>query len=151
VTTTDRYAKTYGDKYKDIPEYASATEIAKVIRADIKAARGEGLLPSRWKYSVTRRNGGGSSVIDIEVKSNGEAWVAEDTSKCPLDGRTMQTACIPYAHYSRYCEGAKRLSEEAQAAKDALERISRAYNHNGSDIMTDYFDVRYYAFISFDQ
>jgi hypothetical protein len=151
MTVFDRYAKTYGDKYKDIPEYASATEIAKVIRADIKAARGDGLLPCRWKYSVTRRNGGGTSAIDIVVKSNGEAWFAEDTSKCPLDGRTMQTACTPYAHHSRSCEGAKHLSEEAKAAQDVLERIGSAYNHNGSDVMTDYFDVRYYAFISFDQ
>ena len=31
-----------------------------------------------------------------------------------------------------------------------LERIHNAYNHDGSEIMVDYFDVRYYGVVQFE-
>jgi len=40
--------------------------------------------------------------------------------------------------------------DEAKAAKMTLERIHNAYNHDGSEIQTDYFDVRYYGHVEFE-
>jgi hypothetical protein len=145
------YERSYGYKYAEGGRLDTAA-IAKLIRADIKQAKAEGLLPERWKYSVTISRFSGGSSIDVRVKGCADAW-----QRCP--GHQIgapHLACrnpwckaggihrdLPDAQYH------DALTEEAQAAKMTLERIHNAYNHDGSDVMVDYFDVNYYGSVNF--
>lgn len=154
------YERSYGYQYEKGGKLDTAA-IAKLIRQDIKTAIGEGLLPDRWAYSVqTERFSGGSS-IDVRVKNCADAWMP-----CPgykvgtrhdLDnGGWVATGCG-----NAWCKAGGEhkdsphasehdvLTEEALAAKMTLERIHNAYNHDGSDVMTDYFDVNYYGTVGF--
>lgn len=139
----------------------SMYEIAKRIRADIKTAQREGLLPDHWQYSVRYRSFSGGTAIDVEVKNCADAWMP-----CPgykvgskhewPDGSWTATRCgnpwckaggihkdLPAAEYHEV------LTEEALAAQMTLERIHDAFNHDGSDVMTDYFDVNYHGTVDF--
>jgi hypothetical protein len=139
-----------GYRYNELGEYPTTATIAAAIRAEIKIAKAEGLLPSTWKYSVRSQNYSGGRSIDVTVTGpNEEVWVEEDLTKCPLDGRTMTPACSANWHFSPRCEGAKHLSEIAKSAEITLERIHGSFNHNNSDIQSDYFDVRYYGQVTF--
>jgi hypothetical protein len=153
------YERSYGYKYGEGGKLDTAA-IAKLIRQDIKTAVSEGLLPARWAYSVrTDRFSGGSS-IDVEVKNCADAWMP-----CPgykvgtrrdLDnGGWVATGCgNPWCKVSNPDKaGAEEdhtvLTEEALAAHMTLERIHNAYNHDGSEVMVDYFDVNYYGVVGF--
>lgn len=143
------YERSYGYRYAEPGDHASNTEIAKRIRADIKQAQTEGLLPSRWTYSVRSD----SMSINVDVRDCPDAWQTctgtvpgEAHRVCPdvwCAGRNDPA----YAHAAKYHT---TLTEEARAAKMTLERIHGAYNHDGSEIQTDYFDVRYYGVVQFE-
>jgi hypothetical protein len=154
------YERSYGYQYEQGGKLDTAA-IAKLIRRDIKTAVGEGLLPDRWAYSVkTDRFAGGSS-IDVRVTNCADAWMPcpgyqVGTRRDHGDGCWTATGCgdpwckaggehkdLPDAQYHDV------LTEEALAAKMTLERIHGAYNHDGSDAMTDYFDVNYYGHVAF--
>lgn len=126
------YERSYGYRYAELGEHPSAAEIAKAIRADIKQAVGEGLLPDRWTYSVRSDHGSTYQSVDIYVQDCVDAHQ-------PCDGG--------YAHAA---EAHEVLTEEAEAARMTLERIHGAYNHDGSEIQVDYFDVRYYGHVHFE-
>lgn len=134
------YERSYGYKYEEAADKYGA-ELAKLIRADIKQAIGEGLLPAKWKYSVQTRHGSMMQAIDVTVKGCADAWK-------PCDRRTCADPWCKSGGMHRELEGAKDheiLTDEADAARMTLERIHSAYNHDGSEIQTDYFDVRYYG------
>lgn len=154
------YERAYGYQYEK-QQGMTNTEIAKLIREDIKTAIREGLLPAHWKYSVRSRSFAGGCSIDVRIKNCADAWQACDGTKPGSkhyypDGTWVATGCpdvwckaraLPeYAHAARthYV-----LTPEAMAANMTLERIHGAYNHDGSDIMTDYFDVNYYGTVDF--
>lgn len=154
------YERKYGYRYNEVT--GGAAEIAKAIRADIKTAVAEGLLPSHWTYSVTTERATLSSAIYVKVRDCADAWLDCDgtvpgTRHVWPDGSTTATGCPnvwcaarndpAYAHAA---EKHEVLSEEARVAKVTLERIHNAYNHDGSDLMTDYFDVRYYGTVDFE-
>lgn len=154
------YERSYGYKYAEGGKLDTAA-IAKLIRADIKTAVREGILPERWAYSVRIDRFSGGSSIDVRVKSCADAWQACPGYKIgsrhdlPSGGWTA-TGCgnpwckaggqhkdLPDAEYHDV------LTEEASVAKLTLERIHNAYNHDGSDSMVDYFDVNYYGTVKF--
>lgn len=152
--------RSYGYKYEEGGKLDTAA-IAKLIRGEIKTAVREGLLPERWSYSVkTDRFAGGSS-IDVKVKDCADAWMPcpgyrVGTRRDFADGGWVASGCPdPWCkaggeHKDK--PGAQEhdvLTEEALAAKMTLERIHGAYNHDGSDVMTDYFDVNYYGLVDF--
>lgn len=157
------YERSYGYKYEEQAGLSNA-EVAKKIRADIKVAVNEGLLPDRWKYSVRSRSFAGGCAIDVRVKDCADAWVECDGTKVGSkhyftdgSGGFTATACGNVwcaAHndpvYAAHATYHYVLGEEALAARLTLERIHGAYNHDGSDIMTDYFDVNYYGGVDFD-
>lgn len=138
--------RTYGRKY-DQTKGKSLTDIAKLIRQDIKlatkAARAVhkpgdlavadpvATLPHGLKISVRTRYFSGGGAIDIIIRHIPHAWgwVPQETVHWHK-GQTPSPAL-------------KALAEE-------LKDIHRAYNHDGSDIMTDYFDVRFYGNVSDD-
>lgn len=135
------YERSYGYRYDEVRDLTT-TEIARRIRTDIKTAVAEGLLPHHWTYSVRSPHG---TSIDVEVRDCADAWK-------PCDGSCHDVWCkakrLPeYAHAATEHE---MLSDDAKAAKMTLERIHGAYNYDGSEIQTDYFDVRYYGHVEFE-
>lgn len=137
------YERSYGYRYEEITKYSSPAEIAKVIRTDVKQAQQEGLLPARWSYSVRSD----SLSIDVEVRDCPDAWRPYDGG---ADCRNVWCAARNDPQYAHAATPHEVLTDEAAAAKMTLERIHNAYNHDGSEIQTDYFDVRYYGHVNFE-
>ncbi|MFD4356827.1 hypothetical protein ACFWPX_30045 [Nocardia sp. NPDC058518] len=134
------YARTYGEKYNHLPKYASTVEIAKVIRAEIKFARktakattttGDikafdpiGDAPDPITYGVRVPHHGS---INVTVKNIPSEW-----------GDVRETRNGHEADYP---------TEALRTLGHALRDVMSAYNHDGSDSQTDYFDVRFYGFV----
>lgn len=136
-----------GVKYEATKDLRRA-DIAKLIRADIKAAKAAGVLPARWGYTVQTRGFAGGGAIDVGIVDCPDAWVEEDLARCPIDGRTGEKECQPNYHRGggwNQCPGARHLTDEATAARTAVQAIHDAYNFDDCDTMTDYFHVRYYG------
>lgn len=154
------YERSYGYRYAELGDHPSAADIARVVRADIKQAQSEGLLPTRWSYSVRSDTFAGGCSVDVEVKDCPDAWMEcpgyrPDTKHDHADGAWTATGCGNYWCKAAYPDKAgaephQILTEEASVAKMTLERIHNAYNHDGSEIMVDYFDVRYYGTVTFE-
>lgn len=149
------YERSYGYRY-DEQRGLTTAEIAKKIRADIKQAVKFGLLPGApVKYSVRTRTYSGGASIDITVKGwadawvdcQGQTWTEGESHHCtyPWCAASGEFAGLPGATVHQV------LSQDASVAKMTLERIHGSYNHDGSDSMTDYFDVNYYGSITFDR
>lgn len=154
--------RSYGYLYEET-EKSSTTEIAKRMRADIKTAKAEGLLPATWSYSVRTQYFAGGSSIDVTVKNCPDAWqecdgiVPGSWQELPSGNRVGESCgnvwCKAGGQYKEHPSAAYHnvLTEEARAAQMTLERIHNAYNHTGSDISSDYFDVNYYGSVTFDR
>ncbi|MFH8805282.1 hypothetical protein ACH4F6_38035 [Streptomyces sp. NPDC017936] len=134
---TDR--RTYGAKYD---RNLSTVQIAALVRAQIKLARklakqsaGEdgavklpdpiGDAPAEIKFSVRSERFAGGSSIDISIlnEPKGWAWEIREQHGYPME---MATPAM-------------------RALVDELAGLLRAYNYDGSDITTDYFDVNFYG------
>ena len=136
------YERSYGYRYAEADDLCTV-DIAKLIRCDVKQAVSEGLLPSRWTYSVRSPHG---TSIDVEVRDCLDAW-----QEC--DGRDCHDVWCAARRVPGYEQNARphlALTEEAKVARMTLERIHGAYNHDGSELQTDYFDVRYYGHVEFE-
>lgn len=141
------YERSYGYRYAELGDHPTAAEIAKVIRADIKQAVGEGLLPAAWSYSVRSDSFTGGQSVDVSVQDCPDAYTACD------GGQDCHNVWCSARNDPRYAHAAtphQVLTEEAEAAQVTLKRIHDAYNHDGSEIMVDYFDVRYYGQVTFE-
>jgi hypothetical protein len=141
------YERSYGYRYRELGDHPSAADIAKAIRADIKQATAEGLLPARWSYSVRSDTYSGGRSVDVRVQDCADAWQACDGG---TGCRNVWCAARNDPAYAHAAEPHSVLTEEAEAARMTLQRIHGAYNHDGSDLMTDYFDVRYYGHVEFE-
>ncbi|MFD4596690.1 hypothetical protein ACFWPQ_01530 [Streptomyces sp. NPDC058464] len=132
-------SRTYGAKY-DHSGRLDVSDIAKLIREDIKLARkvakkaaAPGSLavvdpladaPAEVKFGVTaRRYAGSHRVIDIKVRNVPANWWEERTDDLGDTGKFATPAL-------------KALAAELRSIMDA-------YNHNGSDLLSDYTDVRF--------
>lgn len=153
--------RSYGYKYAELgDQYRSAADIAKLMRRDIKQAIADGLLPAEPAYRVRVENYSGGRSIDITVEDFPNAWQEcggyQHGAHTAGAGRTLCPDYFCAAKLALLGEdkpGAQShnvLSADAEAARITLERIHGAYNHNGSDAMTDYFDVNYYGQVSFE-
>lgn len=154
------YERSYGYKYAEGGGLDTAA-IAKLIRKDIKTAVSEGLLPDRWKYSVTISRFAGGSSIDVRVKNCADAWtpcpgyVPGTRSELPGGGWTARGCPDVWCKAGGAFKdkpGAQEhdvLTEEALAAEMTLERIHGAYNFDGSESQVDYFDRNYYGGVDF--
>ncbi len=130
----------YGPKYNS---RLSTTEIAALIRQDIKLARklaakagpddGEGAVkipspigdaPAGVKFSVRSEYFSGGSAVNMTVKgvSAEWAWTVEEDRGHPR----------------------KVLTATMKALEAELKSLANAYNFDGSDIMTDFFHVNFY-------
>lgn len=123
---------TTGTKYQATRDL-SRVEIAKLIRADIKAAAAAGELPAGLKVAVrTSRYAGGGS-IDVAITAAplnpvNPAWVSLPDNEKWGPGRTVD-----------------RFTVEGQRIAAVIAEIHASYNYDNSDSMTDYFHVRYYG------
>lgn len=152
-----------GYMYDNLGDAPTTAQIAAAIRADVKTAVAEGLLPRQWRYSVRSRLFAGGSAIDVQVKSCPDAWQECDgmrvgSRRTLPDGTVTGTGCGNVwckagGQYrdQPYAETHQVLTEDAEVARLTLERIHNAYNHDGSDVTTDYFDVRYYGTVTFER
>lgn len=122
-----------GNKYEATKNLDIAV-IAQLVRDDIKAALADGTLLKGTKCGVriSRFAGGRSMRITIKAFA-GQVWTDEFIGSDP-----------------RRCFEGERRTAIAQSTVHVLERILRAYNYDNSDIMTDYFDVRFYSSVEFD-
>ena len=131
----------YGAKY-DHEHRLSTTDIAKLIRQDIKLARkvakmaaAPGSLavadpiadaPAEVKFSVRSQYFSGGSSIDIHICGIPQAWGWETRE-------------------DRYGYMTEMATPALAALAREIKSIMDAYNHDGSDIQSDYFDVRFYG------
>lgn len=118
--------RAYGSKYAETQSLDLAA-VAKLVRADIKAAVKAKKLPADLTYSVrTDRYSMGQSLgILVKGMSDDRQYKVRPTR----DEREV-------------------LTEEAGRAIERLEAILRAYNYDGSDSMSDYYDVRFSSHVS---
>lgn len=116
-----------GEKY-EATKNLSRVEVAKLIRADIKAAVKSGELP-KAKYSVTCSRGTG---IDVCISGHGIKVYSVERLKAD--------------HFNPHTYSGLSWKSEAAAELEAkVGKIRNAYNFDHSDSMTDYFHVRYYG------
>jgi len=113
-----------GTKYEISMDVA---EIAKRIRADIKAAIKAGTIPAIKTAVRTKRYSGGQS-INIDIKS----W----------DGPVKDEAAIVE---SWQC---KPYTPALKATRTVLEDIMNAYNMDRSDSQSDYFHCHFYGHVN---
>lgn len=124
----------YGTKYES-SKGLSRVEVAKLIRADIKAAVASGELPAA-KYSVTCKSFSGGGSIDISYSK-----VADPTFRLLNEERVRFDIEHGHMEFTRL----PLYSERAQEITKRLDGILAAYNYDGSDTQTDYFNVRFYG------
>jgi hypothetical protein len=131
--------RTYGSKYNQ-SSALTLTEIAKLMREDIKLARKIAKLPTKpgqikvpdpigdapteIKFGVTTQYYSGGGSINITVRNIPEEWGFEEETH-------------PYPH--------RAPTRALDALSVALREIWEAYNYDGSDIQADLFDRRYYG------
>lgn len=128
----------YGNKYdKDL----DTAEIAKRVRMDIKAAIVSGDLPKGLKTSVRMDRFAGGSSIDVRVTQVPNGFTISNPERIRWDLEH------PYASSTRVLP---LYTAEALALVDKLKTLLNAYNYDGSDMMTDYFNVRFYGDVRFD-
>lgn len=141
--------RTYGTGYVEVYEqHATAADIAKLIRRDLKAAIAAGELPGKpVAYGVTIDNYSMGRSINVTIRDyEGETRCTECAGQ---RGRGSYDAANdnPCPHCFTWD---RWLEPSAQALLDAVEQIREAYNYDGSDSMTDYYDVNYYGSTSFE-
>jgi hypothetical protein len=125
-------------------EMTDIKEIAKCVRADIKAAIAAGKLPAfKVSVSISRFSGGHSLSVYVKgvpagyavLNAKNVAWSQENRHLC--------------AHFHAPEDCRNRNSDEAVAHTKVLEQIVGQYNWDDSDIQSDYFHVNFYAHVGF--
>lgn len=141
--TTGLYERRLGVLYQQT-KTMTVKEIAAQIRKVIRQTAKEGVIPPDWNYQVRYRTYAGGCAIDVNVGVPDELYqlYQEFTEE---HGRLDQ---IEYAHAQFLVEGKYKPLVEFHKAQKLLWEIHRGYNYNGSDPMTDYFDVRYYGTVT---
>lgn len=117
--------KQQGSKYAG---YKPATEIAKLIRAEIVDAKKNGALPKELKVSVRSSSFAGGQAIDVVLSGlpKDEVWVFDEYYKVHV------------------------LTETAEQLQNFVEAIRADWNLDRSDAQVDYFDVMYYGSTQWD-
>jgi hypothetical protein len=130
------YEKTYGAKYDSA---LSVPEIAKRFRQDVKEAIGRKVpegLPKGLKLSVRSDH----NSISVRVVA------------CPgLVVLNLARLCQERDNPHTWCQNPEPIHPEAAAELlKTLKAMLNAYNYDGSDLQSDYFNVNFYENIGFD-
>jgi hypothetical protein len=142
------YERTYGQTYdKDL----TTKEIAARVRAQLRRDTGDKASPLHgWAVKVRYKGFTGGTSIDVylvapagvEACHRWDSWNDnDDATRCEKCGR--QAVAERSAARRWYW-----LTAPARAARGHAESILNGYNHDGSDAMTDYFDVNFYGAVN---
>jgi hypothetical protein len=112
-------------------------EIAAAIRNDIKEAVKRGELP-RAKYSARLQRFSGGKSITITYADAPFDLFSREFLKFDIETKG-------HRHYD-----GERYSPERKQLEEKLEEIAAAYNYDGSDTQTDYFNVNFYLHVNAD-
>ena len=126
-----------GTKY-DAVESLSVVEIAKRMRADIKALK----LAKGFKVAVRCRHGR-SINIHVEAVSAGFKFYSE-----PAAAWAKQFGVDALHRFPGNRDA--QMSAEYLAVRAKLDAIHASYNRDNSDLSSDYFDVHFYGSVNFD-
>jgi hypothetical protein len=124
----------YGSKYDG---NLSTTDITKKIREDLKAEIKSNPLFAGAKFSVRKDH---YHSISISIKAIGFNPINPEW----IDRRQKE----PHGNYPSGTDC--RYTADGKTFYNRVESIAAAYNHDGSDIYSDYFDVNFYLNVSFD-
>ncbi len=122
----------YGSKYD---RALRTPDIAKRFREDLKAAIAAKEIPKITCSVRSQRFAGGSS-ITVEVTA------------IPTTLRLLGQEYLQELQHAG--SGTLRYTAEARDLLSKLEAMLAAYNFDGSDTMSDYFYVNFYAHVNFD-
>lgn len=116
------------------------TEIAKRIRADIKALA----LDPAYKFSVkiSRYSGGQSLDVRVQAVPAGFRYYSEAAAAWCKQ--------FPNSEHRMPMAWREAQSDELRDLMAKLGAIHASYNRSNTDSMSDYFDVRYYGDVSLD-
>lgn len=123
------YARRYGAR-SDTAEGKSTAEIGAMIRADLKAAAASGWIPDGLEYSVRCDSFAGGSAINVTAKNLQQSWLNQ-----------------PAPDWHQFPGTPVRTSQAVELAR-RITGIVEAYNYDGSETQSDYFDVRFYSNVS---
>lgn len=124
------YEITQGSKYQATRDLDIA-EIAKLVRKDLKAAQAAGELPADAALSVTIDRYSGGQSLGVVVSGMPDTWTYNQPGLEP--------------DYAEYVPAHGGMTDEATAVLRKIEGLVFAYNYDGSDIQSDYFNVRFYS------
>ncbi len=113
-----------GSKYTG---YRDATEIAKDVRTEIKAATASNYLPAGLKYSVRNDKYTGGQSINVDIQG-----VSDEDRLDPTE----------LDHRGNLAERA-----EAKDLRRRVEAIANMFNRQDVDSQSDYFNVMYYSHV----
>lgn len=152
------YERSYGELYDGS---LTTVQIAAKIRAEVKRRVKAGELPADWKYSIRSDSFAGGSAIRINATSprpvylaswgplHVPSWATEFPIIVELPIKGEWKSCAVRQHGWHVTREDVEVPE-AKSVREQLEALHAAYNHNGSDIMTDYFDVNYYGTVELE-
>ena len=133
MSATTPYERTYGylyDKNRTVKD--DAANMRRHIRTMTKAE----LLPADWTYSVRYRTASMCCAIDLVATSPRPIYAADPNEQ----------SWAKHYETGEFVIGWKdKLTREARAVLDTLTDLHNGHNHDGSDIQSDYFDVKFYG------
>lgn len=133
----------YGTKYAATKDL-NRVEIAKLIRADIKAAVANGSLP-KASYSVKTESYAGGGSINVRIANvEKPGFVLANADRIRWDHENPHAGLCGCPSEARWL-----YSGDARELLRAVDAIMGAYNYDGSDIQSDYFNVRFYGHAEF--
>lgn len=128
-TVTDpegRYPVLTGPKY-DRDQWRTSAEVARLLRADLKAAQESAALPPSAVFSVRSESFAGGQSVRVEIRNLPDREILDDHPDYP-----------------------HRLNRAARELERAVRRMANAYNRDASDRASDVYDVHYYAQVSIE-
>jgi hypothetical protein len=126
-------AGTTGSKY-EVTKDLDLAQVAKLVRADIKATQKAGFLPAGLECSVRISRYSMGQSLDVRITA---APFVVYVPEHQVDANRDAGVRCPF------------LTRSAVAAFDVIEAIVEAYNRDRSDTQSDHFDVRFYGHVEF--
>lgn len=125
-----------GSKY-EATKGLSLKDVAKRIRADVKQMIAAGMLPKGLKVSV-RMDGYNALRVDVTAVPEGVRVYNPDYARATKNFTDYSSPEVyGYRAIARY-------TAEFNAIIETLDANTNSYNRDNSDIMSDYFNVRFY-------
>lgn len=146
------YDRSYGATYDPT---MSVKEIAATTRTKLRAATKDAESPLYgWTARVRYRTASMCQSIDVYLIAPDGVEVAHQwDGSVEVNGQLVDSTRCTVCDVQAIVARSERhrswwLTEAGHNAKSFAESIMDGYNHDGSDLMTDYFDVRFYGGVS---